>query len=915
MDLPVGTVTFLFSDVEGSTEMLERYPAAMGPALGRLHSLIASIAANHHGIVFETLGDADYAAFADAVNAAEAALEIQVALAAQDWSPIPRIACRLALHAGEVELRGSHYFGPALFRCARLQAIGYGEQTLVSALVAADLTERLPSHMTLIDQGRHRLKDLREPEQVFMLVEPGLRTAFPALRSVHLRPNNLPVRLSSFVGRQREVGELCRAVSDARLSTLTGPGGVGKTRLALEVAAKSADAFSDGVFVIELSPVVDADQVLAVVAETLGVSLVGITDVPQALGAFLASRRLLLILDNTEQIPSVGRPVLTMIQSAPNLRVLVTSRIPLRIRGERVFPVAPLPVENTSTDGVGDQNGRRAPAVQLFLDRAAEAGAPEPNDADLAAVVAICSRLDGLPLAIELAAARTNVYGPGQLLERLSRRLSLVYVGTEDLPERQRTLRSAIAWSYDLLDDGARRLLAHLSIFVGGWTLEAAEAVCRCDMDVMGSLVDAALVKRIGPRFTMLETIREFAGEQLAELDGGAEGDRTAGRHARYFIGLVQRAEPELTGPNQLDWVERLNPDVENIRSALLHMERSGQVEQVLEAVGSLWWYWTLTGREEEGIERARRALAAGPNASPGARGAALHTIGCLELFSSRYAQAVAPLTAARQLLQTAGAKQREALCLNWLGCCDLEQGRLTEAAGILGEAASLAADAGEAFVESWARANMIGVALHTDDLEAVANQVDEWRESFGPIADAESLASTRAYALYAAWSANDLSAVRAGAEWVAEIGGQLGEPGLVAEALLPLVITEAEAGNTGRSLAALGRCNELVERSIHETGALLRFVARYWLHGIASVLAREDCRHAAMALGALDSLRIENGFVPLPVEQRSLDRIDTIMRAACDARVLEAAYSEGRTTTLDHVIKTLLAATTPEDH
>lgn len=453
--LPSGTVTFLFSDVEGSTQLLERHGAAMGSALARHHELFEQVVEGHGGTIFETVGDAVYAAFTDAGAAATAALDAQRALASEDWGPIGRMAVRIAIHTGTVERRGDHYFGPALFRVARLQALASGEQTLLSGVTAGLAGEALPTGASLRDLGTHRLKDLGEPEQVYQLMHPELRPEFPAVKSLDSHPHNLPLQLSSFVGREAEVAELAQLRAQHRLVTLLGPGGIGKTRLALQVAADVLDAVPDGVFFVDLAPVRDPELVPGAVATSLGLRAQPSEPIIRTLAQHLSSKTLLLVLDNLEQLLPVAAVTVTeLLTEAPGLSVLATSRVPLRIRGEREYAVPSL-----AAGAPGSLDAAPPPAVVLFVERARAIGAELVIDAQTGPLIAdICMRLDGLPLAIELAATRLRLLSLGALRDRLRDRLPLLTGGARDLPERQQTLRAAIAWSEDLLTRAAGSL-------------------------------------------------------------------------------------------------------------------------------------------------------------------------------------------------------------------------------------------------------------------------------------------------------------------------------------------------------------------------------------------------------------------------------------------------------------------------
>ncbi|MBA3689539.1 MAG: adenylate/guanylate cyclase domain-containing protein, partial [Chloroflexi bacterium] len=600
MTLPAGTVTFLFSDVEGSTQLLERHGEMMGEALSRHHDLFEQVVEQHQGAIFETVGDAVYAAFARPQDAVAAALNAHRALAAEDWGPIGRIAVRIAVHTGAVERRGDHYFGPALFRCARLQVLGYGEQTLLSGVTARLVGDALPQGASLRDLGRHRLKDLGEPEQVHQLVHADLRGDFPALKSLDTHPHNLPLALSSFIGREKELHALDELLDAQRLVTLIGPGGIGKTRLALQVAAEQIERHPDGVFLVDLAPLRDAALVAGTISSTLGLLEQAGQSISTTLHEHLKSRRLLLVLDNVEQLLPMAAPaVADLLATGAGLHILATSRAPLRLRGEHEYRVPPL--------GAGEPDQLEAtppPAVALFLERARAVRSDLVVDAKTGPLIAdICERLDGLPLAIELAAARLRLLSLPALRERLAQRLPLLTAGSRDSPERQQTLRATIAWSEELLTPPQQRLFARLGAFVGTFSLEGVELVSAADsdgvvLDELSSLVEHSLVRHVddptgAPRYTMLETIREYAFERL-EAYGEAADIRD--RLAAYLVNLAEITEPRLTTAEQTEALRQLDLELDDVRAALSWLRVRGDVQQLGRLAAALARYCTHRG-------------------------------------------------------------------------------------------------------------------------------------------------------------------------------------------------------------------------------------------------------------------------------------------------------------------------------
>jgi predicted ATPase/class 3 adenylate cyclase len=540
--LPSGTVTFLFTDVEGSSRLWEQFPDAMRDALARHDEIVRSAIESHVGYVVKTTGDGAHAAFATAPDAVEAAVRAQVQLLGAVW-PLPGgLRVRMGLHTGHAELREGDYYGPAVNRAARVAAAAHGAQIVISHATEELVRDALPVGVGLLDLGEHRLRDLSRPERVFQVTAPGLPREFAPLRTLDAFPGNLPLQVSSFVGREEELERVGDALVVSPIVTLTGVGGVGKTRLALQAAAEVLPRFGDGAWLCELQVVRDPDAVVDAVAGVFRVNTRPGSTLEESLLAYLRDQELLLVLDNCEHLlKPVARLVARVVASCPGVRVLATSREGLNVRGEQILVVPSLAVpEDTMT--VDAWSG--CEAVRLFSDRARAAKADFAVDgANAEAVGRICQRLDGVPLAIELAAARITAMNPVELGRRLDRRFRLLSGGERVAIERHQTLRAAIDWSYDLLDEAEQRLLARVAVFAGGWSLEAAEAACAGDpiegddvFELLASLVSRSLVVADdqGPdtRYRLLETIRQYGEERLADA---GETDLLRRRHAEYY--------------------------------------------------------------------------------------------------------------------------------------------------------------------------------------------------------------------------------------------------------------------------------------------------------------------------------------------------------------------------------------------
>jgi len=600
-DLPSGTVTFLFTDIEGSTKLLDELGDSYAEALDEHRRVLREAFTRHGGVEVDTQGDAFFVAFARASDAASAALAGQRGLAA---SPV---RVRVGLHTGEPLIRDEGYVGMDVHRAARVMSAGHGGQVVVSQRTHSLLSNELPLH----DLGVHRLKDLRDPERLYQLGD----GEFPPLRT--LDATNLPVSATALLGRERELKEVVSLLSDdSRLVTVLGPGGTGKTRLALQVCAELVGQLKDGVFWVPLASVTEADLVASEVAQALGVK--------DDLTAFVRDRELAVLLDNFEHLLDAAPVVAELLAASPGLRVLVTSRAPLHVSGEREYALEPLAPRDS---------------VILFCERARAVGrVVAPDDT----VEAICVRLDGLPLAIELAAARAKVLGPDALLDRLGHALPLLRGGPRDAPERQRTLRATIEWSYDLLDDETRQLFARLAVFAGAFSLDAAEQVAEASVDTLATLVDFNLLKTVGgDRFLMLETIREYALERLAESAAAGETRR---KHAEYFWALALDAYAGRL-ENEAAWAGRLELDHDDLRLALDWLGGHDS-EGELEVAGALGWFWVTHSHLDEGARKLAQILEGASESTP-AVARALTAAGALAGQQGRRAESDAFFAAA----------------------------------------------------------------------------------------------------------------------------------------------------------------------------------------------------------------------------------------------------------------------------
>jgi predicted ATPase/class 3 adenylate cyclase len=645
-----GTLTFLFSDIEGSSR-LERDVGMVRYAelRARHQALLRAAFAAEDGLEQGTEGDSFFVVFRSAAGALRAAIAAQRALAAEPWPPDGRIRCRIGIHTGEAVLVGGDYVGIDINRAARIAATGHGGQIVLSDVTRALAADALDPEIELRDLGIHRLKDF-DPLRLFDVAAAGMERDFPLLRSAGSPFAGLPPQPTTFLGRAAQVAALRSLIVRSRLVTLTGPGGTGKTRLSIAAAQAALDEFPGGVAWVGLSPIVDPELVGSAIAQALSVVDEGTRPIVDAIVERIARERILLVLDNFEQVVPAAPLVARLLAACPSLVVVVTSRGVLHLAGEQEYPVPSLTVPDA---GAPPAELARNEAVSLFVERARAVRPDFALDGSTAVAVAeICARLDGLPLAIELAAARIRLLPPAAIVERLERSLGLLTGGAQDLPDRQRTLRGAVAWSHDLLDPVARTLFARLSVFAGGWSLAAAEAVADPDgslgVDVLDGLAALADQSLIGtsegvegePRFRMLHVIREFGLDQLA---ASREMESVRDRHLAFFASLAEQAEPEIIGSETGRWLDRLELEHDNIRVALRWAIESGQVESGMMMAGRLWRFWHQRAHLGEGLAMLRELLAceAAAAATPG-RAKAVNGAGGIAYWQNDFATALA---------------------------------------------------------------------------------------------------------------------------------------------------------------------------------------------------------------------------------------------------------------------------------
>ncbi len=678
--LPDGTVTFLLTDIEGSTRLWENHPEAMTQAVPAHYALLSDAIGRHGGVrpVEQGEGDSIVAAFSRASDAVAAALEAQRALSAQAWPDGLQLHVRIALHTAEAQLRDEgNYFGVALSRCARLRAIAHGGQTLLSGAVHDLVLERLPEDVALVDLGTHRLRDLGRPEHVFALSHPDLPASAEPLRSLDALPNNLPEQLTSFVGRERELSEVADALTATRLLTLTGAGGCGKTRLAAQAAADALDRFPGGAWWVELAPLADPDAVGPTLGDAVGVKPLPGQSSLEAVVAHLADAQALIILDNCEHLLEVcATAAEALLQGCPAVTVLATSRAPLGVAGEADWrvPSLSLPSERAQAEPV--EAVAQSDAVRLFIERATKV---RPNfavdAANAPAIAQICHDLDGIPLAIELAAARVRVLGVERIAAGLGDRFRLLTGGVRSAMPRQQTLRASVDWSHDLLGDEERVLFRRLGVFAGGWALDAVEEVCCEDglerlaiLDLLTSLVEKSLVvveeHGASVRYRLLETVRQYALDRLAQAGEVAD---LRGRHRDVYLARAEQIAPHLEAAGQSAWLDALDVEAANLAAALDHAADTDG-ESALRLCVALTVWWKLRGRFALADEAYQRALGAAPAEPSALRARVLWAHGYLLTYGARFEEAAASELEALEMAQTLEETSTAARALDVLG-------------------------------------------------------------------------------------------------------------------------------------------------------------------------------------------------------------------------------------------------------
>ncbi len=864
-------MTFLFTDIEGSTRLVQALGQSWIPVIEAHNDLVESAITGNGGIVVKSEGDSFFAVFPAAADALVAALTAQHGLMDQPWPPDGVVRVRMGIHTGLGVLGGADYVGLDVHRAARISDAAHGGQIVLSEPTAVLVERHVPPGVELRDLGKHRLKDLSEPEAIFQVVAEGLQTEFPSLRTLDAIPNNLPRLLTSFVGRDNELEEALRLLEISRLLTLTGPGGTGKTRLALQVAAEIASEFPDGVFFVDLAPVTDVEALPSRILETLGFPASTRQESPRMrLATQLTGKELLVLLDNFEQLLDGAPLVLEMLRSSHGIKILVTSRAPLRVSGEQEMPVPPLGLSGLDSTDVATL--MEVDAIRLFTERAMSVRPDFRLTESNAGVVAeLVGRLDGLPLAIELVASRLRLLPVDQIIERLDARM--LSSGSVDLPERHRTIQAAISWSHGLLTEPERKLFARFSVFSGGARLEDIEEVCGPAeelgddlINTLSTLVDHSLIMRVDadgePRLRMLHVIREFAIERLAE---SGELDDLEERHLEVYTALVERAAPELLRRDRKQWLDLVEHDHDNIRAALDRAVASGQADLALRLAAGAWRFWQARGLLHEARQRLDAVLAL-EGGRPENRAKAVEALGGILWWLLETDRVIEVYATALEMERELGDPKRIANALYnvALSVAFGEQQDVEAATGALDEAEAIytgLGDVGGLGDIEWARGNLISYS--SDDME-------------------EALAHTEKSIDYYSMAGNEFG-----------MGWGMFEAGDMARRL----------GNFQLAWDYTSRALSLFAGHRDVSGVVLLLASAA---GIAQDMGNHD--RALRLAGAFHGLRITSGT---EIVRSSINQIDGLEFETLEALSGEEAipYREGRATGLDQAVAYALSS------
>jgi predicted ATPase/class 3 adenylate cyclase len=943
---PTGTVTFLFTDIEGSTKLAREFPEMWESSRSRHHQILREAIESNNGFVFQIIGDAFCAAFHKADEALKASIEAQQGLQRETWGDCV-IRVRMGIHTGNAEAQGNEYRGYlTLSLVQRLMSAGHGGQVLLSDAAQASLHGELPENTALQDLGKHYFKGFPDPLRVFQILAPGLPTNFLPLRALNIRPTNLPIQLTSFIGREKQLAEVKSLLQDTHLLTLLGPGGTGKTRLSIQAASEVLDHYPDGVWLVELAPILDPQLVPRMTAIAIGLRDEPQRPVIDMLCDYLGEKKMLIILDNCEHlVDACARMADRILHAAPNVRILASSREALGIAGEVTYQVPSLglpdirdlpPVEALS----------QYEAVKLFIDRARSAiPSFSVTNENAPAVAQICHQLDGIPLAIELAAAKIRVLGVEQIAKRLDDRFRLLTGGSRTALERHQTLRAAIDWSYNLLSPTEQVLFQRLSVFIGGWTLEAAESVCEGGsvrseeaLNLLEQLIHKSLVIKeedhSESRYHMLETIRQYAHEKLVQT-GEEQGVRD--RHLNYFLKLSEQIEAELVGPQQGEWLARTNRENSNLRSALEHAIKS-DVEAGLYISGRLEYFWRNFDLREGARWLVEFLQKPESKEYPHARAKALYTRGKLLFHFEQYGEARTVTEESLALFHNIGDQQGQTDSLAWLGFMFTAAGNPAKGTELAQQALILAQSLGDIGRQAYALEELgwdhrdytrafayweqaitlyrqighwrglanalsqMGYFLLMDNqLDVAEEYLDEANILFKQLNIKERNHLLNAYGEIAL-RRGDFERARDYFQEDARISNELGNRIEYLWTISHLGFAELYAGNITEAHQIFAETAQEFQKDGSRSGVI------YSLEGMSSLYAAVGkAEPAARLIGWADATREVIGDTRPKLEQADIDKVT----AACIAKMGKAAfsdmYAEGKKMTLDEAMQLAL--------
>jgi predicted ATPase/class 3 adenylate cyclase len=926
-------VTILFTDIEGSTRLWEEEGERMSGALARHDALARTAVEGHRGVVVKMIGDGMHAAFDDPLDALHAALTLQRSLADPVATNGMALRSRCGLHTGLVERRGNDTFGSTVNRAARIMSAAHGGQVLLSQAAVDGIGTRLEPPVALRDLGRARLRDLATPEHVYQALHPQLRQDFPSLRSLETTPTNLPPQTTSFIGRQRELAEAKALLAGTRLLTLLGMGGLGKTRLSLQIGADALDAYPDGVWFVDLAPIRDPSLVASAAAQALGVREEPGRSLTQTLCAQLKQRKLLVILDNCEHLVSACASLAdALLQGTPEICILATSREALHIRGEQTYPVLPMAAPDRKA---GIESLLRSEAVQLFVERVRlQKPRFHLTEREAPAVAELCARLDGIPLALELAAARMRSLSIDEINARLHDRFKLLTSGSRVALERQQTLRALVSWSYDLLQEREQLLLDRLSVFAGGFDLSAAEAVCGAGpiapedvIDLLSSLVEKSLVMLEqgdgASRYGLLETIREFAREYsteryhtqptIREFAHERLVDRndlvaTATRHCDYYLGIAKSARPQLEGPEQAEWTRRLETELDNVRAAIA-LALAGGVDPVIAVKFevALMRFRTLRGYSSEGRNNIRAALALPALQERNvARAHALYVGGALAINQSDHAEAQKMLTECLEIHRSLQNPRETAAALSNLATLYLQQGDIEKARDYDEEALDIFRKLGDRVGEAIGLLSLGEISVQQGDSSSAQELFEQCLAIARSIKHQELESDCERNLGEIALGAGDLRAAQARFARSLKVCTDAEDKRGVAIALWRLGKADVAAGELGPARKRLSdalRALQAFELYAEALDCLEDYAKLLQLVG--------ELENAVRICAATAAIRETLGLVRSPHREAEMQTRVKAARATLADTAFDAAWSTGRTWTLDEAIEHALDSTT----